>query len=261
MKYLKNIVRHKLRNNEPTLGSWLNIPSLEVTEIMARSGFEFLVIDAEHGSMNLEAAQKMTMVIEGHNCIPFVRVEKNDASLIKRTLEIGCYGVIIPMVNTKAEAKRAVESVYYPPLGLRGTGLSRAQGYGLEFNRYKDWYKDNLSLIVQIEHIEAINNLEEILSVDEIDATIVGPYDLSASLGYPGIFDKKEVLGAIDKYKKICRKYKKPTGIHVIYPDAQEANKRIEEGFNFIVFSLDMLFLGKKIEQEFSGIAKGKIKK
>jgi len=254
MKYLQNTVKNKLKANTLTVGSWLNLPSLEVTEIMSRSSFEFLVMDLEHATMSFETVQKMAMVIEGRDVLPFARVEKNDPVVIKKALEAGCYGIIVPMVNTEAEARKAIDGVYYAPQGSRGVGLSRAQGYGLEFGRYKDWYQDNIVLITQVEHIEAVNNLEAILSLDKVDATIIGPYDLSASLGCPGEFEREDVKSAIGTYLKLCKKFNKPAGIHVVSSDAAEVNKRIREGFTFVVFGIDMLFLGNKIGDEMKAL-------
>lgn len=257
MKYLPNKVKKKLRNNQLTLGSWLNLPSLEVTEIMAKGGFEFLVIDMEHSAIELETAQKMAMVMEGHGVLPFARAESNDPVVIKKALEIGLYGVLVPMVDSKKDAQKAADAVYYMPEGKRGVGLSRAQGYGLDFNRHKDWYKKNISIVAQIEHINAIENLEEILSVKEIDATIIGPYDLSASLGYPGEFEREEVKQAIKKYEDICRKLNKPMGFHVVQPNVGKAKEYKKKRYSFIVVGLDILYLGQKCKEVIQGLTNG----
>lgn len=243
MQYLKNKVKSKLKNNKPVLGSWLNLPSLEVTEIMSKSGFEFLVIDAEHSSISLSMIQRMSMVAEGYGVFPFVRVEDNNPVVIKKALDTGCYGIITPMVNTKEDARRAVESIYYYPRGIRGVGLSRAQGYGLEFERYKTWYKANMALILQIEHIAAIDNLEDILSLQEIDATIIGPYDLSCSLGCPGRFEKKDVQDALAEYEKVSRKYGKPYGYHIVHPRKKDLDMKRRKGYKFLVYGIDEIFL------------------
>lgn len=259
MRYLKNTIKSKLRDNELVFGSWLNIPSLEVTEIMAKSGFEFLVIDTEHSSINLETVQKMMTIIEGYNVFPFVRVEENNPTAIKKALETGCYGVIVPMVNTKGNAQRAIDNVYYNPKGTRGVGLSRAQGYGLEFDRYKKWYKNNISLIVQIENIEAVDNLENILSLKEIDTTIIGPYDLSASLGYPGKFNRKEVKDALVRYERVSKQYNKPYGYHIVHPDKKLLKEKIKNGYKFIAYGIDQIFLAEKCRDEIKNI-KGVVK-
>ena len=116
--------------------------------------------------------------------------------------------------------------------------------------KLQDWVNENSIVVVQIEHIEAIDNLEEILKVKGVDASIIGPYDLSASLGYPGDFERKEVKNAITAYIKVCNKLGKPAGFHVISPDAEKVKEKIKEGFRFIGFSLDTLFLGEKIRKE-----------
>ena len=187
--------------------------------------------------------------MEGYSVFPFVRVEKNNTVALKKALDTGCYGVVIPMINNRGDALKAIDNVYYYPRGKRGVGLSRAQGYGLEFERYKKWYKKNIAIIAQIEHIEAINNLEEILSCKEIDATIIGPYDLSASVGYPGEFNRKEVKNALVHYERVSRKYKKPTGYHIVHPDAMELNKKIKKDYKFLVYGIDEIFISQAGEE------------
>ena len=187
MKFI-NEIKKKIRRNELTLGSWITIGHPVVAEIMAESGFDWLTIDLEHSAIDISHMQVIFQAIRGTEAIPLVRVGENNASLIKRAMDAGAYGVIVPMVNTRDSAERAVSAVKYPPMGTRGVGLSRAQGYGYEFDDYKESINENSIVIAQIEHIQAIENLEEILNVPGIDASIIGPYDLSGSLGYPGDF-------------------------------------------------------------------------
>jgi len=193
-------------------------------------------------------------VIEGHDKIPFVRVEENNPVSIKKVLDSGSYGIIVPMIRSLSDAKRAIESVYYPPKGVRGVGLSRAQNYGQDFEKYRSWYKKNISIILQIEHIDAVDNLKDILRLKDVNATIIGPYDLSASLGLPGQLKNRKVKQAIEKYKNICKKFNKPSGIHVISPNYEEAEKFKKQGFKLIVLSVDMIFLKNKIATELSKI-------
>ena len=254
MRFLRNTVKEKLRERKPVVGSWINLPSLEVTEIMARSGFEFLVIDIEHGPANLETIQKMIMVIEGYNCIPLVRVEDNNPISIKKVLDMGSYGVVVPMVNSADSAQKAVKSTYYHPEGFRGVGLSRAQGYGIEFEKYHQWHRDNLVTIVQIEHTDAIENLEEILSLDGIDASIIGPYDLSASLGCPGKFDERAVKDALARYESMSKRYNKPYGYHIVHPNDKRFAERVKKGYTFIAYGVDEALLAEKCRHEFDCI-------
>ena len=173
-----------------------------------------------------------------------MRVGTNDSLLIKRALDAGAKGVIVPMVNSRKDAQKAVDSVKYPPIGTRGVGLARAQGYGFNFEEYAKKVNDETIVIAQIEHIDAVNNLEEILGIDGIDGTIIGPYDLSGSMGKPGRDNDKDVREVLGEYEKISKKLNKLMGYHVIEPDYRLVLEKIEAGYTFIAFSLDTLFLG-----------------
>jgi 2-dehydro-3-deoxyglucarate aldolase len=240
----KNLLKQKLRQNKTTFGSWITIGNPIVAEIMAKSGFDWLTIDMEHSSITLDIAQDLIRIIELCGCIPLVRVNKNEPHIIKQAMDAGSYGVIIPMVNTKEEAEKAVNSVRYPPDGFRGVGLARAQDYGFNFEEYKKWLKNESIVIVQIEHVKAIENLKSILSTEGVDGLIVGPYDISGSMGKPGNFQNQEFKENISEIMKIARDLKKPAGFHVIPPDLEETKKIMNLGYKFIAISLDSLFLG-----------------
>lgn len=247
-------LKKKIKASKLTIGSWITLAHSAIAEIMAKSDFDWLVVDMEHSAITLHQAQQLIQVIDLAGNVPLVRVGENNPNLIKRIMDAGSHGVIVPMVNSRQDAIKAVNAVKYPPAGTRGVGLARAQGYGLEFEKYRDWVNKNSIVVAQIEHIEAINNLEEILNVKGIDASIIGPYDLSGSLGYPGDYERKEVRDAVRKYIKVCNKLGKQAGFHVIPPDAGKLKDKIKEGFGFIAFSLDTLFLGKKIKDELKRI-------
>ncbi len=250
MRYLKNQVKQKLRSGQSVIGSWINLPCLETVEIMARMDFDFLVVDEEHTSLNFETIQKMAMVMEGYGKPPYIRVSENDPGIIKKALDAGYYGIIVPMINSKKEAQKAVESVFYPPQGKRGVGLSRAQGYGTEFEVYKKWYEKNISLVAQIEHVQGIANLEDILSIDELDATMIGPYDLSASLGHPGEFQRQEVKKELEKYERISKKMQKPYGQHIVQLDHRVVTDKVKKGYQFLAYGIDELFFARSCQQE-----------
>jgi len=243
------LLKKKLKNRELTIGSWITISNPSIAEIMAKSGFEWLTIDMEHSAITLAQAQNLIQIIELSKVVPLVRVSENNPNIIKRVMDTGTLGVIIPMVNNKEDAIKAVNAVKYPPVGIRGVGLARAQGYGLEFEKYKEKVNEESIVIIQIEHIEAVNNLEEILSVEGIDGFIVGPYDLSASMGIPGEFEHPDIYKALNKVMEISKKCKVTPGFHVIPPEANEVLKKIDEGYRFIGFSLDTLFLGIKCRE------------
>ena len=227
-----------------SLGSWITIGHPAIAEIMSDSGFDWLCVDMEHSVIDYQQASLLISAIQSKNLKAFVRVGNNDSLIIKRVLDAGADGIIVPMVNTLEEAKKAISSVKYPPLGTRGVGLSRAQGYGFDFENYRDTTAKEIKLIVQIEHIDAINNLEEILSLEHIDGTFIGPYDLSGSMGKPGDYDDDDVKIVLERYEEITSNFKKLKGVHVIQPDYELVIDKIKKGYDFIAFSLDSLFLG-----------------
>ncbi|MCX6237738.1 MAG: aldolase/citrate lyase family protein [Bacteroidia bacterium] len=164
----------------------------------------------------------------------------------KAVLDSGAAGVLVPMVNTKADAELAVQMTKYPPIGIRGVGLARAQGYGVNFDSYVKNANDDTLLIVQIEHKDAVSNIEEILSVPGIDGTFIGPYDLSMSLGIPGQINHPDVIAAKRKVKDATIAHGLFAGVHFVHPDTavEDCRQAVEEGYRFIALGTDILFLG-----------------
>lgn len=237
-------LKEKLNKRELTIGSWITIGHAAVVEIMARAGYDWLTVDMEHSAITLDIAQDLIRVIELCGVVPFVRVGENDPNLIKRVMDVGAHGVIVPMVNSKEDAEKAVGAVKYPPVGFRGVGLARAQKYGINFEGYRQWNQDHSIVIVQIEHIRAVENLEAILGVEGVDGFIVGPYDLSGSLGVPGQFEHAEVKAALDRVMKVSQEMNVLSGFHVIPPEPEVFQEKIVQGYKFLAHSLDILFLG-----------------
>jgi 2-dehydro-3-deoxyglucarate aldolase len=169
-------------------------------------------------------------------------------------MDAGANGVVVPMVNSADEAQSAVSAIYYPGRGRRGVGLSRAQGYGVDFSGYKEWAEKNTVLIVQIEHIKAVENLEEILAVEGVDGFIVGPYDLSGSLGLPGKFDHPSVIIALERVARIMKERNAVGGYHVVHSNRRALLEKIDEGFKFIAYGDDMIFLAEKIRDEMGNV-------
>ena len=231
-------------NKNIQLGSWITLNHFSIAEILADSGFDWLCIDMEHSVTDYFEAQQLIMTIQSKGLEAYVRVGENNDRIIKRVLDAGADGIIVPMVKNVEEANKAINSVKYPPVGKRGVGLSRAQDYGFGFEKYKKNKADQIKLILQIEHINAVNNLEDILKLDHIDGTFIGPYDLSGSMGKPGRYNDPDVKKVLKKYETIANKYDKLIGFHVTEPDYKEVLKKINLGYNFIGFSLDTLFLG-----------------
>lgn len=238
-------LKNKLRSKQLTIGSWMSLGNTSVAEIMAKAGFDWLVIDMEHSAISAYQCQELVRVVDLCGTAPFVRVGANDPLLIKRAMDAGAHGVIVPMVNTQEDAERAVSTVKYPPRGTRGVGLSRAQGYGASFNDYRKWLEEESIVIVQIENIQAVKNLRQIFSVDGVDAFIIGPYDLSGSLGIPGDFEDRKMQEAIKEVKRIAAETSMPAGYHVISPLTEAVQEKIKEGYTFIAYSVDFLLIGE----------------
>tara|TARA_B100000315_G_scaffold217700_1_gene218499 strand:+ start:687 stop:1424 length:738 start_codon:yes stop_codon:yes gene_type:complete len=233
-----------------SIGSWITLGHLSIVEIMADAGFDWLCVDLEHSVIDFYEAEILIATIQSKGIMPFVRVGYNNEMIIKKVLDAGAQGIIVPMVNSKKDALQAVNSVKYPPQGNRGVGLARAQNYGFNFEEYAKNINSQINVIAQIEHIDAIANLEEILSVDGIDGTIIGPYDLSGSMGKPGQYDDDDVKEILSKYETISKKLNKPMGYHVIKPDHSAMLEKIENGYTFLAFSLDTVFLGSICRSE-----------
>lgn len=243
-------LRDRILRKELTVGSWLSFGYTPVAEMMAGAGFDWLVIDMEHTAIGTADAFQMIQVIDLAGGVPLVRVGHNHPLLVKRAMDAGAHGVVVPMVNTAGEARQAVDALRYPPHGARGVGLSRAQGYGLGFERYRGWAEREAVLIVQIEHVQAVANLEEILAVEGVDGFIVGPYDLSGSVGRPGEFDHPDVARALDEVQRLVREGPKCGGFHVVHSDPAQLERRIAEGYRFIAYGDDMVFLAEKLRDE-----------
>ena len=237
------MLKHKLLSGEKTIGSWLTMPSLAISELMAKVGFDWLTIDLEHSSLSIEQAGEMIRIIDLAGVSPLVRLTSNDGNQIKRVMDSGAHGIIVPMVKTKGDAEQAVSSVYYPPKGIRGVGLARAQHYGIGFHEYRDWLEENAIIIVQIEHIDAVNNLKDILSVDGVDGYIIGPYGLSASLGVSGEFDHSSMIEAMNEIYRVATSLGKYGGIHIVEPDTDLLKQSVLEGFTFLAYSVDFRML------------------
>jgi 2-keto-3-deoxy-L-rhamnonate aldolase RhmA len=239
----KLTLKEKLKSGHLTLGSWITIAHPAIAEIMSNVGFDWLVVDLEHSVITIREAEELIRVIELSGVTPLVRLTSNDQNQIKRVMDSGSHGVIVPMVKTAEDAQSAVNSVRYPVKGNRGIGLARAQGYGIRFKEYLKWQEEGSIVIIQIEHIEAVNNIEEILSVDGVDGFIIGPYDLSGSMGIPGQLQHKSLLKAIGHVHSVANKMNIPGGIHIVEPDAQELQLKINEGNKFIAYSVDIRML------------------
>lgn len=233
----ENRLKQLWAEDKAALGGWLTVPSSLSAEIMAHSGFDWLCVDTQHGTIDYQTSVTMMQAISTTATVPIVRVPWNEPGIIMKTLDAGAYGVIIPMVNSRAEAEAAVSACRYAPQGSRSYGPGRAVLYaGMDYfpNANK-----TLLCICMIETVEALGNLDDILSTPGLDAIYVGPSDLSVSLGLPPNYDNPEptFTEAIDAILAGCAKHGVIAGAHCGTPEI--ARKRIEQGFRFVQMADD----------------------
>jgi len=226
--------------NRPLIGTLLSMSSPQVSEIISDSGFDWVLIDMEHSTLSLDSVQNALQVM-GEKLLRIVRVPGNDEIWIKRVLDTGCDGILVPMVNTAAGAIRVVQASKYPVEGRRSVGLSRAHKYGARFKEYVDGANRDLVIMIQIEHTEGVKNIDEILKVKGIDSVFIGPYDLSASMGLTGQLSHPEVLSTINLIKEKCRTAGLPYGIFGMTPEPMLSE--LKDGCTFLLCGVDSAIL------------------
>jgi 2-dehydro-3-deoxyglucarate aldolase/4-hydroxy-2-oxoheptanedioate aldolase len=244
----------RLRAKELLLGPMLTLPSPEVAELMALAGFDWIWVELEHAPTDILTAQHMIQAVGGR-CPCVVRTPWNDVVWIKRVLDTGCEGIVIPQVQTAAEAENAVRACHYPPAGVRGIGAARGQRYGMGLPDDVLSANSALTIIVQIEHIEAVKNVRYILAVPGIDAILIGPNDLSASMGLIGQYNHPEVRDAIQTTITAGTERGVPVGIFVGDPAAARAY--IDAGCTLIVLTADVVYLWRAARQAISDVKRG----
>ncbi|MGI9203582.1 MAG: HpcH/HpaI aldolase family protein [Woeseiaceae bacterium] len=226
----------RLNQREFLLGTMLTLPSPEIAEMISKCGFDWLFLDGEHGPAT-ELDWQRVMQAVGGRCACVLRVPTCSEVCIKKALDIGADGIIVPMVNSAEQAREAVAWTRYPPQGKRGIGLARAHGYGLTFSHYLERANDDIALILQAEHIDAANNIDAITEVDGIDAIFVGPYDLSASMGKTGQLQDAEVRRAIVRVTEACKERDLPLGYFGV--TAESVMPLVDQGYSLVCAGTD----------------------
>ena len=214
-------LKQQFRERERLFAGWVSYFHPSIVETFALAGFDVLFIDMEHSTINQSEAQRIIAACqsEGVPCLPRPVSHSNDT--IKPLLESGADGILIQMVNSAKEVSKLISDIKYPPVGKRSYGVSRAQGYGFDFKNYiTNWNKRSI-FMVQIESLEGVNNIDEILSFDQIDGVMIGPYDISGSLGVPGELNHPKVVEASKKVIKACKKFGKSCGTQLNNPNKQ----------------------------------------
>lgn len=238
-------LKSKLCNRQRVFGAWTSLSHPSITEIFARSGVDFIGIDIEHSTIDQEQSQRIIAACQEKGILCLPRIASHNMEMVKRLLDSGADGIITPMISTAKEVEQLISWCKYPPHGQRSFGIARAQGYGFDFSEYTKAWNEMSSLIVQIESVEGVKNIEEILSYKEIDGAMIGPYDLSGSLGVPGELTHPQVVKASKQVIAACAKYGKACGTHIIEPDGENVEKAFSSGYTFVVLSSDIFLLWK----------------
>ena len=246
LETIRNI-RAKLQGGDISIGSWMQIASSSIGEIMGQAGYDWVALDMEHGSMSPHQLPDIFRALELGGTLPLVRVASSDAMQCKQALDAGATGIIVPMVETAEEVRLAHRACCWPPAGNRGVAFSRANLYGKHFDSYKEESQEPL-FIVMIENAIAVKNLDEILATEGIDAIMIGPYDLSASMGMTAEFEHPDFIAAMAHIRDTAMQHNIPAGIHVVAPSETELDQRIAEGYRFIAYSIDAVFLKHSTE-------------
>ncbi|RDB05230.1 HpcH/HpaI aldolase family protein [Runella aurantiaca] len=238
---MKNL-KKRLQQGETLNGCWLNLGSPLTAEIVGLSGFDWVLIDLEHGAGTEKDVLAQLQALESTPTTAFVRVESSDSARISRVLDMGAAGVMCPKVNNALEAKKVINGLHYPPFGNRGVAkMVRATGFGQNFQAYYDASKESLLGIIQIETVEALNHLDEIAALEGVDVLFIGPADLSMELGIFGQFDNPIFIDALQRIILAAQKAGKSTGILFFNPD--DYQKYHDMGIRFIACGADATFV------------------
>ncbi len=232
--------RQRLKNREVLIGTLVTLGIPEIAEVLSSAGFDWLFLDGEHSPLDTLALQHLVMGAGARPCL--VRLATGSELEVKKALDIGAAGIIAPQVNSAEQAAQVVRWAKYSPLGTRGVGAARAHGYGFAFNEYLATANNHTVVVVQAEHKDAVSNIEAIVQVAGVDAVLVGPNDLSASLGHLGDPAHPDVVAAIDRVTEVCRRTGMPLGIFGMNPAA--VKPYLERGYTLIVCSVDTVLLG-----------------
>ncbi|MBN2088206.1 2,4-dihydroxyhept-2-ene-1,7-dioic acid aldolase [candidate division KSB1 bacterium] len=236
-------IKRALENKKITFGSWIQIGHPAVAEVLASTGLDWLAVDGEHSDIELQSLSNIFRALNGTACEPLVRVKENDTLCIRQALDAGAHGIIVPFVNSAAEAEKAVRAAKYPPVGVRGFSFSRCNRWGVDFESYAATANQNTAVIVMIESEQAVQNIESILRVQGVDGVFIGPYDMSGSFGILGQTTHPIMLNAYKKILAACHEHQKSAGLHIVLPDQDAISKAIRDGFTFIALGMDNVFM------------------
>ncbi len=243
--------RQRLKDRTTLIGTIVSLALPEVAEVLSDAGFDWLFVDAEHSPLETLTIQR---ILQGAGATPcLVRLARADEVAIKKALDVGAAGVIAPMVNSAEQAAQVVRWAKYAPFGTRGVGVGRAHGYGPKFQEYVSNANDETVVVVQAEHVDAVNHMEAIARVPGVDAVLVGPYDLSASLGRLGEVTHPAVVSAIEHVTQVCQAARMPLGIFAM--SAEAVQPYVKKGYTLLTVGIDTVLLGNAAREMISKVS------
>jgi 2-keto-3-deoxy-L-rhamnonate aldolase RhmA len=240
-----NPVRRALLARRVCIGTWIQIGHATVAEVLANAGFDWLCADGEHTDIGVAEFVALARGLHGRGPVPLVRVRENSTLAIRQMLDLGAGGVIVPLVNSAAEAAAAVRAAKYPPQGVRGFAFHRGNNWGADFADYAAQANAEIAVVVMIESRQAVENIDAILAVEGVDGVFIGPYDMSGSYGLPGRTTDPVIQQACARVVEACRNAGKAAGIHVVLPTPESIRQAIGQGFTFIAVGVDTVFLSQ----------------
>jgi len=235
-------LRTTLRSGGASVGSWMQIPHPSVAEIMGDAGYDWVALDLEHGAIGVEQLPDLCRALELGGTLPLVRLAQGLAKDCKQALDAGAGGVIVPMIESAEQLREVCGLCRWPPAGRRGVGFSRANLFGKRFAAYREEAQAPL-LVAMIEHVAAVERLESILKVAGLDAVLIGPYDLSASMGITAQFADPAFAATLQRIRALAQQLAVPCGVHVVEPDPGALRAQLESGYRFLAYSIDAVLL------------------
>lgn len=237
--------KKRLRSRQQLFAGWTSLGHPSIADMLCRAGLDFIGIDIEHSTISLEQSQNIIATCQGNGVICLPRIASHNPEMIKRILDSGADGLIVPMVSTPEEVEKLIAWSKYPPAGRRNFGIARAQGYGFDFDEYVDVWNESSTLIIQIESMEGVENVEKMLQFEEVDGVMLGPYDLSGGMGIPGQINDPKILEASRHVAEVCAKYGRACGTHLVEPDEKRLHACVDDGHTFTVIDSDIFMMWK----------------
>ena len=234
-----NPLKARLAERKPCLGAWLLSGASVAAEAMTSLGFHWLCVDMEHGSADISQVEAIFAAVERHGVAGMARIGSLDGHLARRLLDLGAQGILVAAVEDAAQFKDFAAQCFFPPEGRRGTGLSRCNRWGDDFDEYRAGFRP--VLVPMIETTKGIEAAPDLAALPQVDALFLGPYDLSSDLGAAGDFDAKPYKESVERVRKACSGNGKAAGIHQVAPDPAELKGRLDEGFTLVAYGADLL--------------------